>query len=150
MLPISRNAETQVDTVLDRWDKDIIRKACFFYGQDSAQIYTVNMRRLTCPSLFTHTLSRGPLFLCQLLKWFALQGVGRNGNTMYSMIKMPNVWERAGIRPLPASLPDKSARLHFLWQPPHTYKEIAELRRVKLGDDSGFRADQSMADYISM
>lgn len=122
----------------------------FFFMAEIQHKYTVNARHLTCPSSFTHTLSRGPLFLCQLLTWFALQGVGRNGNTMYNMMKMPNVLEQAGIGPLPPSRPDKSARLHFLWQPPHTYKEIAELRRVKLGDDSGFRADQSMADYISM
>ena len=32
----------------------------------------------------------------------------------------------------------------------HTHKGLAELRRVKLGNDSGFKADQSMAVYISL
>lgn len=71
---------------------------------------------------------------------------------MNNMKEMPTALRRAGIRPLSPAKADKSAGSTFSLTAPthtHTHKRIAELRRVKLGNDSGFKADQSMAVYIS-
>lgn len=89
------------------------------------------------------------LFFCQLLTWFSLHGTSRNGNTMNNMKNMPNVWRRTGIWLLsPARLINHCVFVST--HSPPTLKEIAELRRVKLGNDSGFTADQSMAAYIAL
>lgn len=110
-------------------------ESIFFNGRGSA-----HTRHLTCSLSCSHA----PLSLCQILTWFTLQGTRRNGNTMNNMKNMPNIWRRAGIwLPSPAALINRWVSLST--HSPPTHKEKAELRKVKLGNDSGFTADQWMA-----
>lgn len=145
MLPICRYAETQVDTVLDRRDKDMMRKACSFMAENQYK-YTVHTRHLTCPRLFAHIFSLRADFLC----WFTLQDTRHHENTMNNMKKMPNVWKHTWHLTTFPGQADKSMHLHFQRTAPTHTEDIAELRRVKLGNDSGYKADQSMAAYISL
>lgn len=63
MLPISRYAETQVDTVLDRRDKDMMREAYSFMAEIQYK-YTVRTRdtllALTCSLLWPTFLVSAP------------------------------------------------------------------------------------------
>lgn len=88
MLPISGYAETQVDTVLDRRDKDIMRKACSFMAGIQYK-YTVHTRHLTCPSL-VHSLSLVAHFsYVSSLHGSHYKTQGVMGNAMNDMKKMP-------------------------------------------------------------
>lgn len=78
MLPISRYAETQVDTVLDRRDKDTMREEACSFMSGIQYKYTVQ------------TLSLMAHFSCVTL--FTLQDMRRNGNTVNKMKKKSHMF----------------------------------------------------------
>lgn len=102
------------------------------------------------PSLVLSPFLMGDFFcVCQLITWFTLQGVEHTELSVNIMTKTTRLeigWHKTTF----AGQADKSVCLRFPPAALPTHKEIAELRRVKLSNDSGFSADQWVAVYISL